>query len=471
MNEDSHEYGNHPPAPPTGPPPAHYSPAPRKPMDRSAVIGIVITSICFVMLFVMLFAPWMTVKHMDYFNWNGDEENPKYNVDSYDYSGEKYGGNDEFDMIKYFFQLDSMDTGITQGFVGIILGMVLGIGMIVIGNIHLAKAFHRKLMVFFRGAAGIAMLLPATLMMVCGSKFIGFSIYFTTSGSSDSENVMICIVPFILFILGIVIFIMAFGVVTTQIRRLSHGRVKRKRLTERFIDRFRILTYILVILGMLAVVTLPLLPIISNTKGENDTFIPSGYILTDEFEHEADFADYLGWVNFAFWFIFSLTLIALLAALFLESSINDLTGYILGLIPTLIAIFILLALIFKILFIVDVFDQDEGREHLWYGYNYLPALVLIGLVVVCIIYMLYTIKGSTAYFKSISGRPAPSGYGAPPPRRDEHYYDGKRREDHYGKQPPTDDPYDDRARRDDYYENRVRPDHGSARKEYPPPPY
>ena len=485
MNGDHYKKDAYPPPVPIEPTKAHYNPAPRKSMDRTAVIGIVITSICFVMLFVMLFAPWMTVKHMDYWNWNGGE-NPKYEVDSYDYSGDRYGGGDKYDEIRYFFRLDSMDSGITQGFVGIILGMVLGIGMIVIGNIHLVKASHRKLMIFFRGAAGIAMLLPATFLMVCGSKFIGFSIYFTTSGSSESENVMICIVPFILFILGIVIFIMAFGVITRQMRRLSRVNVKRKRLTEKFIGRFRILTYILVILGMLAVVTLPLLPIISNTEGENDTFIPAGYILTDEFEHEADFVDYLGWVNFAFWFIFPLTLMALLAILFLESGINDLTGYILGLIPTLVSIFLVLALIFKILFIVDVFDEDA-----WYGYNYLPALVMIGLIVVCIIYMIHSIKGSTAYFKSISGHPAPCGYGAPPSGKDVNYHNSKRRSDHYGKHSPVADPHDGqagngnnygkrtlkadpyggRAGNDGSYEKRVRPNRGSIRKEYPPPPY
>jgi len=455
-------------------------------MDKSAVVGIVITSICFVMLFVAIFAPWFTVKDRDetydydvdcpycgrnyYVDYEGDGEYYCYNCDeyfsaggggykwnSYDYSGEGYGDNDKDNKMKEIFMADSMDNGKMQGFWGIILGMVFGIGLIVLGNIHLRDAFQRKLMVFFRGATGAILLLPATFLMVCGSKFTGMSITASTSGGSDDETVMLCIVPYLLFIVGIILFIMAFGIIKYNLRRFTRMKSKagttRVQTTEHFTAKLSKLSILLVIFGMLAVVTLPLLPIVSETEGKYDEYFTTGFLLTEQLMDNVDFADYIGWVNFAFWFIFPLTLIALLAVLFLESGINDLTGYILGLIPTLVGIFLLLALIFKILFIVDVFSDDYGD--LWYGYNYLPLLVMIGLIIICIMYMVHTIKGSTAFFKSMPRRPAPAGYGAPPPRRD----------DHYGDRPPRDDYYDNRVRRDPGY------DHRRNERDYPPPPF
>ena len=471
MNGDHYGHGDYPPPGPRGPPPAQYSSGSRKPMDKSAVVGIVITSICFVMLFVALFAPWFTIKqekdtYWDY--WDDWDDEPEYKWNSYDYDGEGYGDNDKDKSMKYVFMVfDSMDNGVSQGFWGIILGMVFGIGLIVLGNIHLHNALHKKLMVFFRGTTGVFLLLPATLLTVCGSKFIGYSLYESTSGGSDDETVLLCIVPYVLFLVGITLFIMAFGLIKNTFNRLSRMRgitdCKRDKITSQFNVKFKRLSIILVIFGMLAVVTLPLLPIVSETEDEYNAFIPSGIILSDGAQQETDFANYLGWVNFAFWFIFPLALIAMLAALFLESGINDLTGYILGLGPCLIAIFLLLALIFKILFIVDVFSDDYGD--LWYGYNYLPLLVMIGLIIICIMYMVHTIKGSTAYFKSMPRRPAPVGYGAPPPRRDDHYHDGHRRDDHHGDSPRRDDYYDNRERRDPGY------DHRRNERDYPPPPF
>jgi len=407
------------------------------------------------MLFVALFAPWFTIKTRDYSDWDDDE--PEYKWNSYDYSGEGYGDNDEDDEMEGFFELDSMDNGKMQGFFGIILGMVFGIGLIVLGNIHLVQTLHRKLMVFFRGATGIVMLLPAIFLMVCGSKFIGVSIFYSTSGRSDSENAMLCIVPYLLFIVGIIILVMAFGIIKYNFRRLSGMKSDadcvRVQSTEHFTKKFSKLSTLLVVFGMLAVVTLPLLPIVSETEGESSQFWSTGFLLDEQIMDGADFADYLGWVNFAFWFIFFLALIALLAVLFLKSGINDLTGYILGLIPTLIALFLLLAFIFKILFIVDTFSDDY--EDMWYGYNYLPLLVLIGLIIICILYMIHTIKGSTAYFKSMPRRPAPVGYGAPPPRRDDYYHGGQRKDDYYGDRKVQF--HGDDQRRDE--------------RDYPPPPF
>ena len=472
MNGDHYGHGDYPSPGSRGPPPAHYSAGPRKPMDKSAVIGIVITSICFVMLFVALFAPWFTVKQSyweyEYGGWY-DEEIEKYKWNSYDYSGEGYGDNDHDKSMEYrvFERYDSIDNGKMQGFFGIILGMVFGIGLIVLGNIHLRDSLHKKLMIFFRGVTGIVLLLPAAFLMVCGSKFAGYSLSYSTSGGSDSESVMFCIVPYLLLITGIVLFIMAFKIISYNMRRLSlmskPSDCIRTQTTMHFNIKFKKFSILLVIFGMLALVTLPLLPIASRTEDEYNGFYTSSHMLTDEFMDDVDFANYLGWVNFAFWFIFPLALIAMLAALFLESGINDLTGYILGLGPCLIAIFLLLALIFKILFIVDVFSDDYGD--LWYGYNYLPLLVMIGLIIICIMYMVHTIKGSTAYFKSMPRRPAPVGYGAPPPRRDDHYHDRQKREDHYGDRPPRDDYYDNRERGNPGY------DHRRDERDYPPPPF
>ena len=481
MNRDHYGPRDNPPSRRRTPPPIQYGAAPRKRMDRSAVVGIVITAICFVMLFVALFAPWFRVKHEDYrkipdpecpfcdrgysVDYVGDGEFYCYQCDkhfhgefeykwnSYDYSGEGYGKNDDDNHMKdkVFKQYDSMDNGKIQGFWGIILGMVFGIGLIVLGNIHLRGGLARRLMVFFRGATGIILLLPATFLMTCGSKFTGLSISESTSGTSESEYVMLCIVPYLLFIMGLILFILAFGVIFQSYRRLS-GLSKvsdcpRDKMTRIFTIYIKKLAIVLIILGIFAVVTLPLLPIVTSTdtkdtdSGKEITqevnYDSSGKLLCDEGMDRYDFADYLGWVNFAFWFILPLTLIALLSVLFLASGINALTGYILSLIGNLIAIFLVLAIAFKVLFIVDVFNDDYERyasEGFWYGYNYFPLLMLLGLVIVCILYMIHTIKGSAAYFRSIPRRPMPYPRYYAPPRIDYYGKGGRRR-----KYPPPPD--------------------------------
>jgi len=504
-------------------PPAYEAKPPRTrkaPMDKSAVIGIVITSICFAMLFMALFTPWLTVREADYpepeecpkcggdnirdrddgeYECNEAEYTgyPYYEYDicgytwqvgkdyewtSYDYSGEGYGKDADDEMEEFYRIYDSMDNGKIQGFFGIILGLVFGIAFIVIGNIHLIGELPRRIMLFFRGVTGIAMLLPATLLMVCGSKFIGISISGSTSGNSENETIVLSIAPFILFIVGIILFILSFAIISHSFKRFS--RIKRSSDKPRdnrtlgFNVNFKKYATILVILAMLAIVTLPLLPIVSGSykfefgdeKTEYSVFETSGQLLNEQTMNDQDYANYLGWVNFAFWFIFPLALIALFGVLFLASGLNDLTGYILGLVANLLAIFLVLGLIFKILFIVNVFDNESEfmiSKTLWYGYNYFPLLVMIGLIVVCILYMIHTIKGSTAFFRSMPRRPRPSpmGYGAPPPRRDD-YYD--RRDQHYP--PPRDDYYDDRRGRD-HPPPRRDEQHDGREWDYPIPPY
>ena len=148
-------------------------------MDKSAVFGIVITSICSVMLFIALFAPWFTVKQRDYDSWGWDEENDNYKWVSYDHDGDSYG-EDSDDMNRFFRTYDSLENGKIQGFTGIITGMILGIALIVLGNLHLLGELSRRIIMFFRGVTGIAMLLPAVFLMVCGSKFTGLAISIST---------------------------------------------------------------------------------------------------------------------------------------------------------------------------------------------------------------------------------------------------------------------------------------------------
>ena len=425
MSGDHYNKDAYPPPVPMEPSNVHYSEGPRKPMSRTAVMGIVITSICFVMLFVALFAPWFTIRHDDHDDWDWEDDKPKYKWNSYDYDGDGYGRNEDDEEIKFIYQLDSMDNGKDAGFWGIILGMVCGIAMIVLGNIHLTSALSRKIMTFFRGVTGIILLLPATFLMSCGSKFTGLSIMFSTMGSPDDKNLMICIVPTILFLLGIFLFITAFGIIKhnslkiSSMRGFFHKGSTGGKHTKRFFARFRKYANLLVVFSMLALVTLPLLPIVSGTdkdEGWNDDsvetehiFLTSGYLLDDMMVDFLgfDFADYLGWVNFAFWFIFSLSLMVLFAAVFMESGFHDTTAYIIGLVGNLVALFLVLALVFKILFIVNVFSDAHKKfasEGLWYGYNYLPLIALIGLIVICILYMIHTIKGSKEHFKIMSGR-------------------------------------------------------------------
>ncbi len=381
-------------------------------MDKSAVFGIVITSICSVMLFIALFAPWFTVKQRDYDSWGWDEENDNYKWVSYDHDGDSYG-EDSDDMNRFFRTYDSLENGKIQGFTGIITGMILGIALIVLGNLHLLGELSRRIIMFFRGVTGIAMLLPAVFLMVCGSKFTGLAISISTGGSNESKEVFLSPVPHVMLIIGIIFFVFSFIIISHSFRNLSKMNKNKDSqlgiITRHFSGKFKKFTFVLVILSMLALVTLPLLPIVSETDDEYDRYLTSGVILSEEIMDYVDFADYLAWVNICFWVIFPITLLALFAALFMTSGLNDLTGYIIGLITNLIAIFLLIGLIFKILFIVDVYNGEKvmngygsiSSEGLVYGYNYLPLIVMIGLIVICILYMIHTIKGSAAYFRSL----------------------------------------------------------------------
>ena len=391
-------------------------------MDKSGIVGIVLTILCFIMLFVALFAPWFTIKYESDKEWVGREWRPIYKWNSYDYRGIGYGEDDRNEDAKEIFNLDSMDNGKTQAFWGIILGFLFSIILIVLGNIHLKPIKSQKLILFFRAVVGVILLLPATFLLICGSKFIGFSIsvstsdsfkYFNTetilphtqTGLLSNTQTILCIVPYLLFLFGIAMFFLAFGIITDNLKKLSLLELwaQRKKqediITKQFSKKLQKLAIVLVILGMLALVTLPLLPIVSGSEGEKEIYISSGIWLSDEIKDDFNFADYLEWVNFSFWFTFIIALIVLFTAIFLESCIDNLVGYLLALIGNLNIIFLILAFIFKILFIIDVFKGEYDGSY-WYGYNFLPLLIFIGLIIIGIIYMIHVIKGTNSYFKT-----------------------------------------------------------------------
>jgi len=403
-------------------PPYSRNSSSRVKMDKSGIIGIILTILCFIMLFVALFAPWFTIKYEFDKEWVGREWRPIYKWNSYDYRGIGYGKNDKNEDAKEIFNLDSMDNGKIQAFWGIILGFLFSILLIVLGNIHLNSIESRKWILFFRAVTGVVLLLPATLLLICGSKFIGFSISVSTSdsfkyintetilpytqtGLLNNTQTVLCIVPYLLFLFGMVMFFLAFGIITDNLKKLSLlelWSLRKKQediITKQFSKKFQKLAIILVILGMLALVTLPLLPIASGSEREKDMYISSGIWLSDEIKDDFNFADYLEWVNFSFWFIFIIALIVMFTAIFLESFIDNQIGYILALIGNLNIIFLILAFIFKLLFIIDVFKGEYDGSY-WYGYNYLPLLIFIGLLIIGIIYMIHVIKGTNSYFKT-----------------------------------------------------------------------
>jgi len=486
-------------------------------MDKSGMLGIVITISCLLMFFVALFAPWFLINHldMDRSEYNEDTEDTekyelKYKMNSYDYSGKGYGENKDDELAKQFFEFESLDNGKLQGFIGIILGIILGISLIVIGNIHPVGVLSRRVMVFFRGVMGLLILLPGTFLLICGSKFTGVSIGCTTSTIGEAEDFVLCLVPLILLIVGLLISFFGFVIISHNFGKLEDMRgttdVPVGRINEQFSNKFKKLSTFLVIFGIIALTTLPLLPIVSgNSKidipveeDKLDFKIASAGLLNEDFMDEVDFANYLGWLNFAFWFIFAFSLFALFASLFLESGISDITGCILGLASNLIVFFIILALIIKILFIVDVstgeyplglptigggyIDGETGNfipletislenPDLWYGYNYLPSLALIGLMIVCIIFMVHTIKGSATYFGSRrkqAVQPPLTGNGRLSLRHerysgmDRRGYPPSQRNDYYGDRWGRDYPP---SQRDDYYDDRWRRDYPPSQRD------
>ena len=414
--------------------------SPARHLDNSAIYGIVITSVLFVILFVAIFAPWLVVYHQYDWDWNSytrDYEGD-YKWNSYDIKGEGYGKNSHDREFKDVFRLDSMGNGRIQAFVGIGLGILFGIGLIVVGAIQPRSIFGRRLIIFFRGGTSVLMLVASTFIMIGGSKFIGYSLCYSFNGDADNKEKMLCIVPYILFVVGILLFWLSFNLINDSFRRFrAMKRTKDPRLdaiTIVYSKRLRWIAICLVILGMLALVTLPLLPIVYRDESGTDDEKASKYylstgVLLDEYVldwSDWDFANHLDWINMMFWFIFPLAILSLVAALFLTSGLNDLTGYILGLVSTLICLPLITSIVFKILFIVDVYDdkykyyESAGFK---YGYNYLPILVIVGLVVLTILYMIHMIRGSSRYIRHMPRRyrPLPHEYDE---YRKSHEYNG-----------------------------------------------
>jgi hypothetical protein len=266
----------------------------------------------------------------------------------------------------------------------------------------------KKKISFVRGIFAISLVVPSLMMMIFGSKWIGWAV---SRGLSTDYYKLIPVSPVICGLFGISLFFIALNVlrheknIIKEINRRHEKEVKgRRSFLENRSDR---LSRLILICALLMVITMYLLPIFVinyDLDGENATLMLSlqetgGKGFTEEFTEVVD-----NIANFQLigWFTFSIALFMVFSELFYLTKWAPLTGNILLLCGNAIIITLILQMIFKSIGVFKTFDLnskigDEGT--IFYGFNYLPTLAMLGLIIVSIFFAISSIKGMARFLK------------------------------------------------------------------------
>jgi len=446
---------------------------PRRPVNRgTGKKGIVLFCLFLALLFVAIYVPWFGVHEVHYdvgdasgedeSGYSGDDgsvdsdrgsagdrngvESTYTQWDFYDHSGKGYS-DDEDDVFitedaweNYY----SLDNGSLQAWWGIILGMIFSVYMIVFGFIWPKKPANQRIILLFRSVGGIFLITTAALLIVSASKFVGLSISLSTS-TSEFDTFLLVIAPLIFLICGIIIAKMSFKSIHIQYQELNAtchmSGSPLNSFSHVFSQRYNKISKGLIVTAILAISSIHVMPIVSNDLEMDDETIDiywsTAMIFNSWGEYDKDMEiaiDDLSLVDTFLWLIFCFACIALFGSFINIPVFSRKAGSIIGLICNILVIFVILVVYFKILFIInvngdhDVSEYHDFWENAWYGFNYLPPIMIIIMIVRSISYCRNSIKvfssrklkGSIShappYFPPISVPVTPpSAYPTPPP--------------------------------------------------------
>jgi hypothetical protein len=369
---------------------------------RAGKRGILIVGLCLFSLLALLFLPLMAIEEVEYsWSYDGmDEESSKWKV--IDFFGDEYLFGEEFMSDEEWRYVDSINAGRWQGIWGSIVAILLGIALIVFGFLKPISDDARKAFSFVRGMLAIFLLVPAVLMMIIGSKWVGWAV---SNAISTDSNGMIPLSPLLTAMIGIAVFILSILILRHEkdIMRAMNKRQKTEISGDRslFEEKSNNISRLMLIAALLVLVTMHLLPIFifsEDYDGESSTQLVSLQQL-DGFPIGGDLGDAVdsfSTFHLVGWFTFSIVLFVIFAQFFYSTNWSPLGGHILLVCGNAVIITIIIQLIFKSIGIVKTFSKnsdigDEGT--IFFGFNYLPLLAIFGLIVATILFAVISIKG------------------------------------------------------------------------------
>ena len=327
-----------------------------------------------------------------------NEDDIVYEWDSYDHSGKAYDA-EKIDFLSedHWDNLYSLNRGNILAWLGLIFGMFFSALLIVFGFIWPRKSSSQKIIILFRALTGILLLIPSVFLIVCGAKYIGYSVSVSTTQIDEYSYLLLNLAPWILMIGGIVTAKMTFKSINNQYMELtsmSHYLGKSgNSFVNVFSKRYKEISKGLVVIAIFSISSLHVLPIVSNTgiaideetgEGYNYYYSTSVFFTKNDELYEDDMGearDDLSLVDTFFWLIFCFACIALFGSFINIPVFSRKAGSIIGLVSNIILIFVILVVYFKILFIINVYGDNSNYgdfwENAWYGYNYIPSIMII----------------------------------------------------------------------------------------------
>jgi len=395
---------------------------------RSGIMGIILASICLIMLLMVLLMPWMTIERED---WNtGDKEWKTMDFWGNGYLG-KTGEEDKIIDKDAWDEMDKLDNGRWLSLWGVIIGLVLAIFLTVFGFIKVKNNEGMKILSMIRTMLGVFMIVPSAFLMVGGAKFIGLCISMSTSGKDPMT--WFPIQPIINLIVGLIILVLALILISFErgiIRK--RNEIGSRNLPWKMQDSSDSMikwSRMLVILFVIILVTFPMLPMmIGITRTEEDngseetrtSFVSQAmfdfYDYDDDSKISKATSNY-GVFNTMMWVSLCISLFGLAAGLFFQANWSPMTFNILALVSDLVIISLIIGIIFKIIAVVQTFDHDKVEydymgtveSSVIFGYNYIPIIALFIASIVGIIYVSATIRSNVVFFKGYGANEANMG--------------------------------------------------------------
>jgi hypothetical protein len=160
------------------------------------------------------------------------------------------------------------------------------------------------------------------------------------------------------------------------------------------------ITRTMAILCFVLVVSLPLLPLVTNTFEIFDkkyTVFATSPSILDEDSKDTDMKNtrtHLMFYEISTWVLLGFCLAAMVAILIHRMNWSQKAGHILAVSMSAMILPFISAVVFKILMIISVFRLDSGAdETTFYGYNYIPVIMLIVVGIFIVRYSIVSIKG------------------------------------------------------------------------------
>jgi len=368
--------------------------------------GLALSLIGLIGLIVVFSVPWF---EMEYMGWDWDDGEPEEEEKSIKYD----------DLEDY--PLDSARMSLL-GFAGVLIGGVLLSLQAFNGKVYdalspnLSPEFrsnpdHTE---FLKTMFVMILMLSTLLVIISGTRFIGFAESFEESEMVDS---MTTTAGWTVLILGILLFVLEMAYLVPRIH--SKMTSDRNRYRQRLSNYASLMTLFCTI-GLIFFSALPVMTMDVEDEDEERTIRLNDGFIHDfaESSEEDKVSSDLGWMSFLLWVGLFAGFIALLGLMYSNYLEDDSSGkfHFMTALGSLAFVAGVLFIVFQVMLFSHINDMDEEDEDedskmdASFGWNYIPLICAMGLVGIG---ALYTKEAYPVSIQRVLGMKQPSPDGLP----------------------------------------------------------